>query len=120
MTITFLSLLAAAAASQAAIAPAPLDAGCSNTATQATGYLPGSAQAAPAPSGARVRGAAVGAAGGALTNDVAKGAAIGVVAGGMADRQRRRQETRAEDARRTAWQNSYNACMQQKAATPPK
>jgi len=125
MNSILLSLLAAAVAQQPAgappaNAPPPLDAVCSNSATQATGYLPGSAPATPAPTGARLRGAAVGAAGGAIVDDAAKGAAVGVVAGGMASRRQRRQAAGAENAKQTAWHNSYNACLQQKAATPPK
>lgn len=125
MNATILFLAAAALAQQPAAtppanAPPPLDAACSNSATQATGYLPGSGPAAPTPTGARLRGAAVGAAGGAIVDDAAKGAAVGAVAGGMANRQHRRQAARAEEAKKTAWQNSYDACMKQKAAAPPK
>ena len=87
-----------------------LDAKCSNSATQATGFVPGS-QPAPPPAGARVRGAAVGAVGGAIVGDAAKGAGVGMVAGGVATRHRRREARRDHASAQTAWQNSYNACL---------
>jgi len=87
------------------------DAKCANSATQATGFVPGS-QPPPPPAGARVRGAAAGAVGGAVVGDAAKGAAIGTVAGGVATRHRRREARRSHDSAQTAWQNSYNACLQ--------
>ena len=116
-----------------AIAQQPIDAQCSASATQATGYTPG---ADSGPSGNRVRGAALGAAAGATVgavqnnrypnapdamkdqhrhNQASAGAAAGVVAGGSRNRQDRRQDRQKEDA----WQQSYNACMQQQGASPP-
>lgn len=105
-------VIAAALSGSSAQAQQPLDAKCANSATQATGYVPGS-QPVPPPSGARVRGAAAGAVGGAIVGDAGKGAAVGTVAGGVATRHRRREARRDNQAAQTAWQNSYNACLQQ-------
>ena len=91
----------------------PLDAQCSSAATQATGYLPGTATPTPPP-GQRVRGAAAGATIGAIGGDAGKGAAAGVVAGGVAKRHQRREAARDTQSKSAAWQNSYNACLQQK------
>jgi hypothetical protein len=121
------SLVAVPAAAQQ-----PLDAQCSATATQATGYTPGTTTG---PDGSRMRGAAAGAAAGATVGAVQNnrydnapdamkdehrqdqartGAAAGMVAGGSRHRQDRRQNRRSEDA----WQQSYNACLQQQGSAP--
>jgi hypothetical protein len=99
------------------------------------------------PSGARVAGAARGAAAGAVVggvqnnqhpnapsgmkdehveNQAATGAAVGVMAGGSRARQSRRQEAAAQQtaqqqqaASATSWQNSYNACLQQRGYSIP-
>jgi hypothetical protein len=95
---------------------------CNNAATQATGFVPGSAAPPPpetGPSGARVRGAARGAAAGAVVGEVQgdrydnapdelrdehtrnqaqAGAAAGVVAGGARARQGRRQANAQHEA----------------------
>jgi hypothetical protein len=114
-----------------AVAQQPLDAQCSATATQATGYTPGTETG---PSGNRVRGAAAGAAAGAVVggaqgnqydnapdamkdahrqDQARSGAAAGMVVGGSRNRQERRQNRNSEDA----WQKSYSACLQQQG--PP-
>ena len=100
-------------AGAAAIAQQPVDSQCSAAATQATGYVPGTSVPPPA-GGQRVRGAAAGAVVGGTAGDAGKGAAAGVVAGGVAKRSQRRRAARTTQAMSTAWQNSYNACMQQK------
>lgn len=98
------------------------DAECKNAATQATGFVPGSAPPAAAtptgPSGQRLAGAARGAAAGAVVGEVqgnnswapeavrdehredqAKtGAALGVMAGGSRTRQQRRQAMQAQQS----------------------
>jgi hypothetical protein len=115
-----------------ALAQQPLDTQCSASATQATGYTPGTQTA---PNGSRMRGAAAGAAAGATVGAVQNnqydnapqamkdehrhdqaraGAAAGMVAGGSRHRQDRRQNRRSEDA----WQQSYNACLQQRGSAP--
>jgi hypothetical protein len=108
----FLAVTAATIALPAT-AQQQVDSQCANAATQATGYVPGTASTEPPP-GQRVRGAAGGAAIGAIAGDAGKGAAAGVVAGGVAKRSQRRQNRRADDAKSTAWQNSYQACLAQR------
>jgi hypothetical protein len=114
------------------LAQQPLDAQCSASATQATGYTPGTQTG---PNGSRMRGAAAGAAAGATVGAVQNnrydnapqamkdehrhdqaraGAAAGMVAGGSRQRQDRRQNRRSEDA----WQQSYDACLQQRSSAP--
>jgi hypothetical protein len=120
-----LSALAVAVAVPAVAQDTP-EAQCSASATQATGYTPGSS----GPDGSRVagaaKGAAVGAAAGAVQNnqydnasgalkdanreDKAKsGAAAGMAVAGSRNRQDRRQDRKSEDA----WKQSYDACMAQ-------
>jgi hypothetical protein len=115
-----------------AVAQQPLDANCSATATQATGYTPGTDTG---PNGSRMRGAARGAAAGATVgavqnnrydnapdamkdahreNQARSGAAAGMVVAGSRNRQDRRQDRNSEDA----WQQSYNMCMQQQGSAP--
>jgi hypothetical protein len=120
---------------------------CQSAATQATGFVAGSAPPPPpqtGPNGARVRGAARGAAAGAVVGEVQgnnsrapeavrdehredqarAGAAAGVVAGGMRTRQNRRQANAQHDAAtqqyasaQAAWQNSYSSCLQGRGYT---
>jgi len=113
----------------------PLDADCSATATQATGYTPGAATGPQA--GGRVSGAAKGAAAGAAVgavqgnqydnapgalkdanqeNKAKSGAAVGMAAAGSRNRQERRAGRQDQDA----WQKSYDACMAQKGSAAPK
>ena len=107
------------------------EAQCSTSATQATGYTPGTATTS-GPDGGRVAGAAKGAAvgaavGGAQGNqyenapdamqdkhreDQAKsGAAAGMAVAGSRNRQERRGERKSADDQQAAWQSSYDACM---------
>lgn len=113
----------------------PLDADCSATATQATGYTPG-ADTGPQAAG-RVRGAAKGAAAGAAVgavqgdqydnasgrmkdanqeNKAKSGAAAGMAVAGSRNRQDRREGRRDQDA----WQKSYDSCVAQKGPAAPK
>jgi hypothetical protein len=107
----------AAAISLPVAAQQQVDSQCANAATQATGYVPGTASTEPPP-GQRISGAAGGAAIGAIAGDAGKGAAAGVVAGGVAKRSQRRQNRRADESKNTAWQNSYHACLAQKSSQP--
>lgn len=95
---------------------------CQNSATQATGFIPGTAPPPPtaqAPTGNRARGAAVG----ALTGQVVggspgAGAAAGAVAGGSATRAQRRQDSAQQASsaqtfqqQQAAWQTSFRTCL---------
>ncbi|WER45900.1 hypothetical protein CupriaWKF_16760 [Cupriavidus sp. WKF15] len=104
------------------------DGACYSWAKQQTGVDPAQAAAAPPPaqaqSGQRVRGAAAGAAVGAIAGDAGKGAAVGTVAGGVAHRQSRRQAAAANQqaaantgqAMSTYYQ-AWGACMQGRGYT---
>ncbi len=115
----------------AAPAAAQLDAQCSTSATQATGYTPGQPSTS-GPDGDRLAGAAKGAAAGAVVggaqgnqydnapdavqdkhreNQAKSGAAAGVAVAGSRNRQERRGERRTSDDKQAAWQSSYDACM---------
>jgi hypothetical protein len=55
-------------------------------------------------------------------NQAATGAAVGVMAGGAKARQGRRQAAATQQqqaASATSWQNSYNACLQQRGYSIP-
>lgn len=106
------------------------DAQCQNGATQATGFVLGSAPPQPTaqqgPTGNRVRGAAVGAATGAIVGSAGSGAAAGTVAGGSANRAQRRQASKADQQARArweqqqqAWNQHYVGCMQQRGYSVP-
>jgi len=120
-----LPLIAGAIALPAA-AQDPIDSQCSASATQATGYTPGSSSGAQP--GARVAGAARGAAAGATVgavqgnqhdnapagmkdahqeNQAKSGAAAGMAVAGSRNRQARRSDRNSGDA----WQISYDTCM---------
>ena len=84
--------------------------------------------ATPAPvtgSGARVKGAAVGAAVGSFSGNAGQGAAIGAVTGGVIRRNRNRQETAAQNqalanqiaAGQAAYGNARAACLTGKGYT---
>jgi hypothetical protein len=96
---------------------------CSQWASQQTGFDPNRpppAAVAPntrvAGSGTRARGAAGGAAIGAIAGDAGKGAAIGAVAGGVTQRSRNRRAARAQtDANNQQYgqgQAAYNQALQ--------
>jgi outer membrane lipoprotein SlyB len=107
---------------------------CYSWAKQSTGIDPATvAQAAPpppAPTGARVAGAARGAAAGAIVGDVSNndaghGAAVGATAGALAGGVRSRQQhaaqaqavdTGKQNAMNTYW-HAYGACMQGRGYT---
>ena len=128
-----ISIFAAAMSATAATAwaQAPVDAQCSASATQATGYTPGQA-ATSGPDGDRLAGAARGAAAGAVVGEVQgdnygrapdamkdehrenqakSGAAAGMAVAGSRNRQERRGERRTSADQQAAWQQSYDACM---------
>jgi hypothetical protein len=118
---------------------------CQNLASQATGYVPGTATTTTAAAqpqvGGRAKGAAKGAAVGGVAGAVqdnnqpyrpndnagdmaAAGAAAGAVAGGMNQRQDRRKasatqkkQADAEAQKATAWQNNYAGCLQSRGYT---
>jgi hypothetical protein len=112
-------------------AQTPVDAQCSASATQATGYTPGQ-PATSGPDGDRVAGAARGAAAGAVVGEVQgnnydrapdavkdehrenqakSGAAAGVAVAGSRNRRERRDERRTSADQQSAWQQSYDACV---------
>ncbi len=106
------------------------DAQCQNSATRASGFVPGSPPPASTvqkgPTGNRVRGAAMGAATGAIVGSAGSGAAAGAIAGGSANRQQRRQASKADSRARAqweqqqqAWNRAYAACMQQRGYSVP-
>jgi opacity protein-like surface antigen len=103
---------------------------CQNQATQATGFVFGSAPPASVaqqgPQGNRIRGAALGAATGAVVGSAGSGAAAGTVAGGSASRAARRQEQRVDDQNRANWEQSqrnwgqqFASCMTQRGYSVP-
>ena len=121
-----LSIVAVPAAAQA-----PADEQCRTSATQATGYTPGTTSTS-GPDGSRVAGAAKGAAVGAAVggvqgnqydkapdavqdehreNQAKSGAAAGMAVAGSRNRQERRGERRSAADQQAAWQSSYDACM---------
>ena len=125
----YLSILAGALAAPVT-AQQPLDAECSTSATQATGYTPGADSGPQA--GGRVAGAAKGAAAGAAVgavqgnqydnasgrakdanqqNKAQNGAAAGMAVAGSRNRQDRREGRQDQDA----WQKSYDGCVAARA-----
>jgi hypothetical protein len=99
---------------------------CSSWATQQTGFDPAHPPPAPvaanprvAGSGTRARGAAGGAAIGAIAGDAGKGAAIGAVAGGVTQRSRNRRAARAQtdsnnqqyQSGRAAYDQALQSCV---------
>jgi hypothetical protein len=107
------------------------DAQCRASATQATGYTPGSSTPS-GPDGDRLAGAARGAAAGAVVggaqgnqygnapdalqdqhreNQAKSGAKAGMVAGGSRHRRERRDERRTASDNEAAWKASYDTCM---------
>lgn len=107
------------------------DAQCRATATQATGYTPGSSSPS-GPDGDRLAGAAKGAAAGAVVggaqanqhgnapdamqdqhrnNQAKNGAAAGMAVAGSRDRRDRRDERRSTADNEAAWKSSYDTCM---------
>lgn len=107
------------------------DAQCRATATQATGYTPGSSSPS-GPDGDRLAGAAKGAAAGAVVggaqanqygnapnavqdqhrnNQAKTGAAAGMAVAGSRNRRERRDERRSAADNEAAWKASYDACM---------
>lgn len=104
------------------------DGACYSWAKQQTGVDPAQAAAAPPPAqaqgGQRVRGAAAGAAVGAIAGDAGKGAAVGTVAGGVAHRQSRRQAAAANQQAAantgqamSSYYQAWGACMQGRGYT---
>jgi hypothetical protein len=131
--IMLVSVVAVPAVAQDATA----DSQCRSSATQATGYTPGSAPDADVVSGDRVAGAAKGAAVGAAVgeaqgnqygngsgavqdqhreNQAKSGAAAGMAVAGSQNRQERRGNRRSTADQEAAWKTSYDACM----ASAPK
>lgn len=107
------------------------DAQCRASATQATGYTPGSS-APSGPDGDRLAGAAKGAAAGAAVggaqanqyanapdalqnqhreNQAETGAKAGMAVAGSRNRRERRDERRTAADGEAAWKTSYDACM---------
>jgi hypothetical protein len=107
------------------------DAQCRASATQATGYTPGSSTPS-GPDGDRLAGAARGAAAGAAVggaqsnqygnapdalqdqhreNQAKSGAKAGMAVAGSRSRQERRGERRSASDNEAAWKASYDACM---------
>ena len=107
------------------------DAQCRASATQATGYTPGSSTPS-GPDGDRLAGAAKGAAAGAIVggaqgnqygnapdalqdqhrnNQAESGAKAGVAVAGSRNRRERRDERRTAAGNEEAWKASYDACM---------
>lgn len=100
---------------QSATTQAQDEAHCHSRSVEASGFDPGEQPTAPSPapvagSGARAKGAVVGAAVGAITdNDVDEAAAKGAVAGGIVQRRRNRAATSEAQARNDAGSDAYAA-----------